>query len=115
MGAFMSVSVARKFTLASLVFVFALVFVTGGAWLVSEELGKIQDTGAGQVRMAMEVQSLSARGAAMYQVIADGEINHDLGVTRTDWQATKAQTDALFATVKAKLQSEAERKDVACP
>jgi methyl-accepting chemotaxis protein len=109
MGAFMSSSVARKFTMASLVFIGALAFVTGGAWLVSERLGDIQDQGATQVRMAMEMQSLSARGAAMYQVIADGEINHDLAATRTDWQTAKSQTESLFAQVKPQLTADDER------
>ncbi|MDV6331219.1 HAMP domain-containing methyl-accepting chemotaxis protein [Asticcacaulis sp. 201] len=109
----MAFSLARKFAIASLAFVFAIAFVVGGAWFISERLGTIQDAGASEVRKAMDMQSLAGRGAAMYQVIADGEINHELEQTRTDWQTAKAETQSLFSSVKAKLATAEERKTFA--
>lgn len=61
------------------------------------------------VRAASAAQSLSGQGAALYQIIADGEINHELDTTRKDWAVAKAQTEAMYKTLESQL-TEADDK-----
>ena len=61
------------------------------------------------VRAAASAEKLSGEGAALYQVIADAEINHQLDQTATDWQAEKTRTEALFTDLRGQL-SDADDK-----
>ncbi len=99
----MKLSIGYKLSFASLVFIVAMSAFVVGAWASLKHLRALQDQGMGLVRVAESAQELSAQGAALYQVIADGEINHQLDQTKTDWAAEKQATEALFADLKGRV------------
>jgi methyl-accepting chemotaxis protein len=104
----MKLSIGHKLFAASLVFVIAMGAFVIGAWGSLEHLRKLQDNGMGLVRIASASETLASQGAALYQIIADGEINHELDQTRTDWQPAKAKTERLFADLRGQLTDPAD-------
>ena len=101
----MKLSIGHKLSFASLVFVVAMGGFVVGAWGTLKDLRHLQDEGMGLVRVASSAQKLSAQGAALYQIVADAEINHQLAQTRSDWAAEKQNTEALFSNLSAQLTS----------
>eukprot|EP01042_Synura_sphagnicola_P034292 gene34292-43988_t len=105
----MKLSIGHKLSAASLIFVLAMGGLLVGAWGSLSHLRKLQDGGMDLVRTASAAQALSGQGAALYQVIADAEINHELSATQTDWAAEKARTEAMYKTLGEQL-TEADDK-----
>ena len=101
----MKLSIGHKLSFASLVFVVAMGGFVVGAWGTLNDLRHLQDEGMSLVRVASSAQKLSAQGAALYQIVADAEINHQLTQTRSDWSAEKQNTEALFSNLSAQLTS----------
>ncbi len=60
------------------------------------------------VGTAGAAQELSGQGAALYQIVADGEINHELSQTQTDWQAEKTRTATMYANLASRLRDPAD-------
>ena len=104
----MKLSIGHKLFAASLVFVLAMGAFVVGAWSSLEHLRKLQDNGMSLVRVASSSEALAGQGASLYQIIADGEINHELSQTRTDWQAEKDQTERLFTDLRSQLTDPAD-------
>jgi methyl-accepting chemotaxis protein len=98
-----------KLSFASLVFIVAMSAFVIGAWASLQHLRALQDEGMALVRVAESAQKLSGQGAALYQVIADAEINHQLDDTKTDWAAGKQTTEALFADLKTRISEPADQ------
>ena len=105
----MKLSIGHKLFAASLIFVIAMGGFIFGAWESLEHLRKLQDGGMTLARTSASAQQLAGQGAALYQIIADGEINHQLDQTRTDWAAEKAHTEALFTALRRELISGDEK------
>ncbi len=99
----MKISIGHKLFAASLVFVIAMAAFIAGSWASLTHLRALQDQGMTQVRSAALAQQLSGEGAALYQVIADAEINHQLDQTATDWAKAKVDASALFPQLRAQL------------
>ncbi|CAL4866076.1 hypothetical protein MMA231_00314 [Asticcacaulis sp. MM231] len=99
----MKLSIGHKLFAASLVFVVAMGSFVLGAWYSLEHLRKLQDGGMTLARTSASAQQLAGQGAVLYQIIADGEINHHLDQTRTDWTAEKTHTEALFTYMRKEL------------
>ncbi len=104
----MKLSIGYKLFAASLVFVLAMAAFLLGAWTSLSHLRQLQDQGMTYVRTATAAQKLSGEGAALYQVVADAEINHQLDQTATDWAAEKARTETLFHDLRAQLNDPAD-------
>jgi methyl-accepting chemotaxis protein len=105
----MKLSIGHKLSFASLVFIIAMSAFVIGAWASLQHLRALQDKGMSLVRVAESAQRLSGQGAALYQIIADGEINHQLDQTKTDWAAGKQTTEALFADLKTRIANPADQ------
>jgi methyl-accepting chemotaxis protein len=105
----MKLSIGHKLFAASLIFVVAMGGFILGAWSSLEHLRKLQDGGMTLVRTSASAQQLAGQGAVLYQIIADGEINHQLDQTRADWTAEKAHTEALFTSLRNELTSGDEK------
>ena len=105
----MKVSIGHKLFAASLVFVLAMAAYVLGAWASLSHLRQLQDRGMGFVRTAASAEKLSGQGAALYQIVADGEINHQLDQTRTDWATEKSRTEALFTDLRGQLTDPADQ------
>ncbi len=101
----MKLSIGHKLSFASLVFVFAMGGFIVGAWDTLSDLRTLQDDGMALVRTASAAQKLSAQGAALYQIIADAEINHQLTQTRSDWAAEKQKTESLFTDMASQISA----------
>ena len=99
----MKLSIGHKLFAASLVFVVAMAAFVLGAWASLTHLRQLQDRGMSFVRTATAAQKLSGEGAALYQIVADAEINHQLDQTATDWAAEKSHTEALFHDLRGQL------------
>ncbi len=104
----MKLSIGHKLFSASLVFVIAMAAFVAGSWASLSHLRALQDQGMTQVRSANLAQELSGQGAALYQVIADGEINRELDQTATDWAKAKSDTAALFQQLRDHLHDPAQ-------
>ncbi len=109
----MKLSIGHKLFAASFVFVFAMGAFLLGSWASLSHLRHLQDHGMELVRTSAAAEQLSGKGAALYQVIADAEINHQLDVTRTDWAAEKARTVALFDSLSAQLTTDEQKAQLA--
>ncbi|MEI9903071.1 MAG: HAMP domain-containing protein [Asticcacaulis sp.] len=99
----MKLSIGHKLSAASLVFVVAMAAFLLGAWSSLSHLRQLQDRGMSFVRTATTAEKLSGKGAALYQIVADAEINHQLDQTATDWAAEKQRTETLFSDLRAQL------------
>jgi methyl-accepting chemotaxis protein len=104
----MKISIGHKLFAASLVFVMAMAAFVAGSWASLTHLRALQDDGMTQVRAANLAQQLSGQGAALYQVIADAEINHQLDQTAADWAKAKTEADALFRQLRGQLTDPAQ-------
>lgn len=109
----MKISIGHKLFAASLVFVVAMAAFVAGSWASLTHLRALQDQGMTQVRSAALAQQLAGQGAALYQVIADAEINHQLDQTATDWAAAKTDTDGLFQQLHELLRDPAQQARLA--
>ncbi len=105
----MKISIGHKLFAASLVFVVAMAAFVAGSWASLTHLRTLQDQGMTQVRSAALAQQLAGQGAALYQVIADAEINHQLNQTATDWASAKTDTDGLFQQLRGLLKDPAQQ------
>jgi methyl-accepting chemotaxis protein len=104
----MKLSIGHKLSAASLVFVVAMAAFIAGSWASLTHLRSLQDQGMTQVRSAALAQQLAGQGAALYQIIADAEINHQLDQTATDWAGGKAETAGLFQQLRGQLTDPAQ-------
>jgi methyl-accepting chemotaxis protein len=107
----MKLSIGQKLSAGSGVFVIAMTAMVAGAYVSLAHLKTLQDDGMDLVKVASTAQALSGKGAALYQIIADGEINHELATTKADWAKEKQSTEAMFATLSSQVdtpQSKAE-------
>ena len=93
----MKLSIGQKLSVGSGIFIVAMTAMVAGAYVSLDHLKKLQDEGMNLVKIASAAQTLSGKGSALYEIIADGEINHQLAQTRSDWTKEKAATEALFA------------------
>ena len=93
----MKLSIGQKLSAGSGIFIVAMTAMVAGAYVSLDHLKKLQDEGMDLVKIASAAQTLSGKGSALYEIIADGEINHQLAQTRSDWTKEKAATEALFA------------------
>ncbi|ESQ84645.1 hypothetical protein AEAC466_06230 [Asticcacaulis sp. AC466] len=100
----MKFSIGHKLAAASLVFVLAMGAFVAGAWASLSHLRHLQNRGIVLMQTSSAAQALSGQGAALYQIIADAEINHELDQTQTDWAKEKSQTEALFADLRNQLK-----------
>ncbi len=105
----MKLSIGHKLFAASLVFVIAMGVFLIDSWTSLSHLRKLQDGGMTLVHTSAAAEQLSGKGAALYQIIADAEINHQLDVTATDWAAEKKRTEGLFDGLKSQLTSDDDR------
>lgn len=105
----MKLTIGHKLSFASCVFAVAMAAFVLGVWAVLDHLRHLQDDGMTLVRTSSTADRLSGQGAALYQIIADGEINHQLDQTATDWQAEKARTDVLFQTLDGMLTDDGQK------
>ena len=105
----MKLSIGYKLFAASLVFVVAMGGFVIGSWASLSHLRQLQDHGMTLVRTSAAAEQLSGQGAALYQIIADGEINHQLDQTATDWAAEKAHTEDLFKSLDAQLTEDDQK------
>ncbi len=104
----MKFSIGHKLFAASLVFVIAMAAFVAGSWASLTHLRTLQDQGMTQVRSAALAGQLSGQGAALYQIIADAEINRELGQTATDWAQAKADTASRFQALHDLLKDPAQ-------
>ncbi len=109
----MKLSIGHKLFAASLVFVLAMGAFVIGSWASLSHLRHLQDNGMALVRTSAAAERLSGRGAALYQIIADAEINHQLDQTATDWAAEKTHTEDLFKSLDAELTSDDQKAQLA--
>jgi methyl-accepting chemotaxis protein len=101
----MKVSIGQKLFIGSLIFILSMGGVIAGSWLSMNALRHLQDQGMERVRTAAAAQRLSGQGAALYQIVADAEINHQLDQTRQDWAAEKRRTESMYADMRRQLSS----------
>ena len=101
----MKLSIGQKLSAGSGVFIVAMATLVAGAYVSLDHLKKLQDQGMDLVKVAASAQALSGKGAALYQIIADGEINHELSTTKSDWAKEKQATEALFADLGSQVDT----------
>ncbi|MGZ3298096.1 MAG: methyl-accepting chemotaxis protein [Asticcacaulis sp.] len=104
----MKLSIGHKLFAASIILILAMSAFVAGAWGALSNLRRLQDQGMSRVQAAMASRQLEGQGAALYQVIADAEINHELDQTATDWAAAKTKTETMFAQLRQKLSDPAQ-------
>ncbi len=101
----MKLSIGQKLSVGSGVFIVAMTALVAGAYVSLDHLKTLQDRGMDLVKVASTAQTLSSKGSALYEIIADGEINHELSATRTDWAKEKQATEALFGDLSGQVDT----------
>ncbi len=101
----MKLSIGQKLSTGSGVFIVAMTALVAGSYVSLNHLKTLQDEGMDLVRVASAAQTLASKGSALYEIIADGEINHELSVTKTDWAKEKQATEGLFTDLSAQVRT----------
>ncbi|HEY4161634.1 MAG TPA: methyl-accepting chemotaxis protein [Dongiaceae bacterium] len=81
-------------------------------WTVSQ-LRTLQDTGADAAYDAMDGAQAAGLGPALYEVIADAEINRDLTATEKDWSAAKTDAEKQLSALERSADNDEEKSDIA--
>jgi methyl-accepting chemotaxis protein len=68
-----------------------LIGIVGLNYYGLKELAKMQDVGARRAQDAVDAKEASMGGMALYQIVADAEINRELDKTAKDWSAKKVE------------------------
>ena len=87
----MKLTISTKLIIGSAASICLLVALSAvGYWTVSD-LRAMQDRGVGIANQAIATTEAAGLAAALYQIIADAEINRDLTATDKDWAAKTAE------------------------
>jgi methyl-accepting chemotaxis protein len=86
--------IAGKMTLAATLNVAILLGLAGWGYASLERFRTLQDMGAKSAANATVATAAAGDGAELYRIIADGEINRQLDVTRKDWAEKKKQVES---------------------
>jgi methyl-accepting chemotaxis protein len=109
----MKITLSTKMIGGSGVNILIILILSGiGLWTVSQ-LRTLQDVGADAAYGAIDGAQAASIGPALYEVIADAEINRDLAATEKDWSAGKADTEEQLAALDQSADSDEEKGDVA--
>jgi methyl-accepting chemotaxis protein len=91
----------------------ALILALSGLALATvSNLRALQDTGAGAAYAAIDATRAAGLGSELYEVVADAEINRDLGATDKAWAAAKTNTDKVFSDLAVSADTPGEKGDL---
>ncbi|MBB5191657.1 methyl-accepting chemotaxis protein [Silvimonas terrae] len=95
---------SRLITMAALMLGVCLIFIGNNIYGL-HRLSHLQDEGVQSFQEAAQVQRAVGMSAALYQVIADAVINHNLAASDKEWADTKAEAQKQLAEVQTLAQS----------
>ncbi|GGP27141.1 methyl-accepting chemotaxis protein [Silvimonas amylolytica] len=100
---------SRLITMAALMLGVCLVFIANNLYGL-HRMARLQDAGVQSFQEAAQVQRAVGMSAALYQVIADAVINHDLAASDKEWADTRAEAQKQLADVQNLAQSPQARQ-----
>jgi methyl-accepting chemotaxis protein len=101
--------IAGKMMLAATLNVAILLGLAGWGYVSLERFRTLQDMGAESAANATVATAAAGDGAELYRIIADGEINRELDVTRKDWTAKKKQVESDLNDMSALAATDEEK------
>jgi len=84
-------TVKSKIIVNIIIILLVIIGIIGMEYYNIHHLGKMQDEGAKRSQDAVEVKEASMGGLALYQIIADAEINRELDKTAKEWAEKKEE------------------------
>lgn len=94
-------TIKSKIIVNVLILFLAIVSIVGMEIKTMSDLGKMQDDGAKRSQDAVDAKEAARGGVALYQIIADAEINRELEKSAKDWSVKKAEViEKIDQTIK---------------
>jgi methyl-accepting chemotaxis protein len=84
-------TIKSKILMNVIIILITIVGIVGFNYIHMRELAHMQDIGAQRSQNAVEAKEASMGGMALYQVIADAEINRELDKNVKDWSSRKTK------------------------
>lgn len=103
-------TIGRRIQMIVLINLAAIVGIGGLVWYYLSQLSSIQDRGAAQAIHAQTAVDASNLGARLYRIIADAEINRELGETAKQWSEAMKAKDELLKQIDAGLETDEQRQ-----
>jgi methyl-accepting chemotaxis protein len=105
----LKMKISAKMMLAAALNVVILLGLAGWGYVSLERFRALQDMGAESAANATVATGAAGDGAELYRIIADGEINRELDVTRKDWAERKQQVEADLANIATLAQTDEQK------
>jgi methyl-accepting chemotaxis protein len=103
-------TIGRRIQLIIFVNLVAMFGVSGFLWYYLGQLSAIQDRGAAQAIHAQTAIDASNLGPRLYRIIADAEINRELGETAKQWSEAMKAKDELLTQIDAGIETDEQRQ-----
>jgi methyl-accepting chemotaxis protein len=84
-------TIKSKIIINVIIILITIMSIAGFNYYHMMELSKMQDVGAKRAMDAVDAKEASMGGMALYQVIADAEINHELDKNAKEWSSRKTK------------------------
>ena len=84
-------TIRSKIIVNVVIILITIVGIVGMNYINLKELAQMQDTGVRRAQDAVDAKEASMGGMALYQIIADAEINRELDKTAKDWAEKKVE------------------------
>ncbi|HVI88987.1 MAG TPA: HAMP domain-containing methyl-accepting chemotaxis protein [Dongiaceae bacterium] len=105
----MKLTLGTKMIGGSAVNILLVITLAGIGLATVSYLRTLQDEGAGAAYAAIDATRASALGPRLYEVIADAEINRNLGATSKSWAEEKARAEKVLAGLEAAADTDIEK------
>jgi len=103
-------TIKSKIIVNIIILLIAIIGIVGMEYYNIHELGIIQDEGAKRSSDVLDAVHTSMAGMALYQVIADAEINHDLDKAAKEWAREKVTVQKNIELITKAADTEGEKK-----
>lgn len=103
-------TIGRRIQLIILVNLVSIIAMGGLVWYYLNVLSAIQDRGAAHAIHAQNAIDASNLGPRLYRIIADAEINRELGETAKQWSEAMNAKDELLKKIDAAIETDAQRR-----
>ena len=84
-------SIKSKIIVNVVIILLTIIGIVGMNYLSLKEMAQMQDVGARRSQDTVDAKEASMGGLALYQIIADAEVNREFDVTAKDWAEKKTE------------------------
>jgi methyl-accepting chemotaxis protein len=105
-----NLKVAQRFLVVAGIVLVALIALIASTATSLSRLAELQDDAYQRAKHAVVANQAAALGGSMYQIIADGIINQDVGDTKKAWQEIRSEADRLLGEIEKTADTPDEKR-----